>query len=57
MIWPGQQFHTRNKKQSFREILFGGYFQERKYQTFPIVMGLLLVVVAILAAFLPAFAA
>ena len=55
MIWLGQQFYTRYKKQSFREILFGGYFQERKYQTFPVVMGLLLVVVAILTAFLSGF--
>ena len=53
MIWLGQQFYTRNKKQDFREILFGGYFTERKYQTFPIFMGILLVVVAILSLILP----
>ena len=52
MIWLGQQFYTQNKKQDFREILFGGYYTERKYQTFPVVMGILLIVVAILSVIL-----
>ena len=55
MIWLGQQFYTRSKKQDFKEILFGGYFTERKYQAFPIVMGMLLIVLAILSLVLSAF--
>ena len=52
MIWLGQQFYTRNKKQDFREILFGGYYTERKYQTFPVAMGILLITAAILSVIL-----
>ena len=46
MIWLGQSFDTRHRKQSFREILFGVDLPESgftKYQTFPVIAGILLI--------------